>query len=71
MAFVTSTDIRGTSFADRVRAFWAERVEAFEKRRLFNRTVSELDALTSAELNDLGLSRANIRSVAYEAVYGK
>ena len=71
MAFVTVTDIRTeNTFAARAVAMFNEARTALAKRRMYNRTVSELDALTGAELSDLGLSRANIRATAYEAVYG-
>lgn len=33
----------------------------------YNRTVSELNALSNRELSDLGLSRADIQRVAREA----
>ena len=35
--------------------------------RRYNRTVSELNALTNRELADLGIMRTDIRSVAREA----
>ncbi|RED12014.1 hypothetical protein POI8812_03113 [Pontivivens insulae] len=71
MAFVTASDIRTENLiAQRVVAFFNDARTAFNKRRMYNRTVSELNALSSNELNDLGLSRAGIRAAAYEAVYG-
>lgn len=37
--------------------------------RLYNRTVSELSSLSGRELADLGLSRSEIKRVAYQAAY--
>jgi len=42
-----------------------------QRRALFRQTVSELNALSSRELDDLGLSRSAIRGAAHEAAYGK
>ncbi len=44
--------------------------ETAKLNRQYRKTVSELSALTSAELADLGLSRSSIRATAYMAVYG-
>lgn len=44
---------------------------AMQRRAIFKQTVAELNALSARELGDLGLSRSNIRSVAFEAAYGK
>jgi uncharacterized protein YjiS (DUF1127 family) len=38
-----------------------------ERQALYNRTVSELDALTDRDLADLGIPRADIRRIAREA----
>lgn len=39
------------------------------RRRIFNETYSELSQLSNRELADLGLARAEIRRVAYQAAY--
>lgn len=44
---------------------------AFAQRRLYSRTIEELQGLTDRELADLGLSRLSIAQVAHEAAYGK
>lgn len=46
---------------------WRTRLE---QRNRFIRTLNELNAMDDAEVNDLGLSRANFRKTAWEAVYG-
>ena len=43
---------------------------AATKYRQYRKTISELSDLTHRELDDLGLSRSSIKSVAMEAVYG-
>ncbi|RUS60083.1 DUF1127 domain-containing protein [Pseudorhodobacter sp. E13] len=45
--------------------------EALHRRRVYNQTVSELRALSTRELNDLGISRSMITRIALEAAYGK
>lgn len=42
----------------------AERIAA---RRIFRTTLTELQALSNRELADLGMNRANLRSIAWEA----
>ena len=42
-------------------------IGSFRKWRNYHRTVSELNALSNRELNDLGLHRGDIRSVARNA----
>ena len=39
--------------------------------RLYRQTFLELDSLNDHELADLGLSRLQVRDVAYESVYGR
>jgi uncharacterized protein YjiS (DUF1127 family) len=38
--------------------------------RVYQRTVSELDAMSDRDLADLGVSRLSIRDIAREAAYG-
>ncbi len=44
---------------------------ALEKRRIYRQTVRELSALSTRELNDLGINRSMISRIAMEAAYGK
>jgi len=37
---------------------------SLKRRKIYNATVKELSRLTDAELNDIGLNRGDIRSVA-------
>lgn len=42
----------------------------FSMWRNYRRTLQELSGLSSRELDDLGLSRYTLESVAYETIYG-
>jgi uncharacterized protein YjiS (DUF1127 family) len=44
---------------------------ALRRRRVYNKTYRELSALTSRELEDLGIARSMIRRLAMDAAYGK
>jgi uncharacterized protein YjiS (DUF1127 family) len=71
MAYVNTTgraEGRGalTTLAGAVHALQAR----MARRALYRRTLAELSALGNRELNDMGLSRASLRAVAHEAVYG-
>jgi uncharacterized protein YjiS (DUF1127 family) len=46
-------------------------VDAFARRRVYNRTYAELNALSTRELDDLGISRSMISRLAYEAAFQK
>lgn len=45
-------------------------VQDIKNYRMYRKTVSELQKLTSRELDDLGLNRSSIKASAIEAVYG-
>lgn len=44
---------------------------AYRKQVDYQRTLTELNAMSDAEAQDLGLSRADFRRIASEAVYGR
>jgi uncharacterized protein YjiS (DUF1127 family) len=46
---------------------WARIVEVYARRRVYARTYAELSALTTRELDDLGISRSMISRLAQEA----
>lgn len=58
-----------------VRRSWLPSVEGLADRwrryRLFRRTYAELDALSTRDLDDLGISRSMITRLAHEAAYGR
>ena len=50
---------------------FAERLAAsYLQWRLYHRTLSELRAIDTRELNDLGLDQYRLKETAWEAVYG-
>ncbi|WP_255449548.1 DUF1127 domain-containing protein [Shimia ponticola] len=55
----------------RVQALFADAKDAWARYALYRTTLNELQALSNRELADLGLSRANLGSIAYETAYGK
>lgn len=50
--------------------FFADLGARYARYRTYRTTVAELDQLSDRELRDLGISKANIRSIAYQAAYG-
>jgi uncharacterized protein YjiS (DUF1127 family) len=81
MPTTTRTGIQMTTFhislpthaplLQRMSGLRAELADKLAKRKLYNSTLRELDALSDRDLNDLGLSRSVIKSIAFEAAYGR
>ncbi len=69
MAFVS--DIRGfeTTLISRMTSSARSLSAAYEARRMYVKTVRELQELDDRTLADLGLSRGEIQVAAYQAVY--
>lgn len=65
--------VRGadTGLAERIHAFFVGLREARQRYRVYRETVRELNMLSDRDLNDLGLHRSTIDSIAIEAAYGK
>ncbi len=55
----------------RANGLMARIVEAVAARKVYRTTLTELQALDNRDLTDLGISRSMIKSIAYEAAYGK
>ncbi|SES14772.1 protein of unknown function [Tranquillimonas rosea] len=45
--------------------------ERWTRWRLYRRTLTELQSLTTRELADLGIGRSQVRGIALEAAYGR
>jgi uncharacterized protein YjiS (DUF1127 family) len=58
------------SISARVGEIFAQAIEAYRAKNDFRRTYNELSKLSARELDDLGISRSEIRSVAMESTYG-
>lgn len=63
-------NVRNEAATGRIAKFVANLRDHMARRSVFRQTLRELDGLSDRDLSDLGLSRANIRSVAYEAAWG-
>ena len=66
MAYVSVSNI---SVMDRVRAAFAEFNDRAARAKIYRTTVTELNNLSGRELADLGIHRAEIKRIAYEAAY--
>ena len=71
MAYVNTNRIAGKGLLDRLVVLKDGVVTAVQQRRVYAHTVAELNALTDRELSDLGIARASISEIAYEAAYGR
>jgi uncharacterized protein YjiS (DUF1127 family) len=71
MAYANSTSIARKGFIDRLVALKDTITTAINQRRVYERTVAELNSLTDRELADLGISRLSITDLAREAAFGK
>jgi uncharacterized protein YjiS (DUF1127 family) len=69
MAYVNSSRTAPVSFSDRFAAVVKVVKASVERRRLYNQTMYELQALSDRDLSDLGMNRSNIADVAYAAAY--
>ncbi len=70
MTYVNSVNTIEIDFADRISSAFQGMFSNIAKARLARRTVRELSALSSRELEDLGLNRSMIKSVARQTAYG-
>lgn len=71
MAYAHTNTIARKGLFDRLVALKDSAATALQNRRVYARTVAELNALTDRELADLGISRLGITEIAREAAYGK
>jgi len=71
MDYVNSTRAASSSFSDRFFSVTKYVQSALQRRRMFNQTARELNALTDRELADLGIHRADIRQIATQAACGQ
>ena len=42
----------------------------YSKHAAYRRTLHELEAMSDADMRDLNMARADVRRIAYQAVYG-
>lgn len=67
MAYASENRAAGFNFAARFEAVLEDMKASRAKRKVYRKTVEELNSLSNAELADIGLSRSMIRSVARDA----
>ena len=67
MAYVTDIRISGVTLGDRFAALRETLATRRAERKIYRETYNELASLTDRELNDIGLSRSQIKRVALEA----
>ena len=70
MAHVLSAAHTGHSLNARIRSAVEGVIDSWMKAREFQRTYSELDALSDHELSDIGVRRSDIADIARQHVYG-
>lgn len=71
MALAQNITTLDAGIVARFAAVFSSLSDALQRRRVYRQTLRELNALTSRELNDLGMHRSMITRVAIEAAYGK
>ncbi len=70
MAFVNTTRFTQISFLSRVLAMTSGITAALRQRQVYLSTLHELNSLSDRDLADLGIHRACLGDIAYEAAYG-
>ncbi|MFP7571236.1 DUF1127 domain-containing protein [Marivita sp. S2033] len=63
------TEVASNGFMDRLTALVANIREKAARRKMYRTTLRELSALSTRELDDLGLNRSMLTRVAYQAAY--
>lgn len=71
MAYVNTTPLARKGILDRISVLKDSILTAIRQRRVYERTVAELNNLSDRELMDLGISRFSIPELAREAATGK
>ena len=69
MAIMETTRGRTSDFGDWLRSAWSEFREDLERRRVYNETYAQLNALSDRDLSDIGVSRLQIGDIARDAVH--
>ena len=67
MAYLNTTSATGNRFAAVAASLFETMVTRYKQRRLYRETFDGLSALNNRELEDLGLSRGDLRRVARES----
>ncbi len=71
MADLNATRIAPLGLGDRIVSALVSIKEAARRRAVYRQTLRELNALSTRDLNDLGIHKSMIGRIAREAAYGK
>lgn len=69
MAYANDIRTAGTAKAGTA-GFFSKLAERAARYRVYRDTLAELNGLSDRDLADLGMSRIQVKAVAYEAAYG-
>lgn len=69
MAFVTDIRMGGTSIFSRLASLRDDVANRYAKYRTYRNTLNELRALSTRELDDLGLNAERLEQIAFESAY--
>ncbi|MEM8789506.1 MAG: DUF1127 domain-containing protein [Pseudomonadota bacterium] len=70
MAHIALSNAPVSGSGAQVRGLFARLTQAIADHRMVGRTYRELDALSTRELDDLGITRGDIARIARESVAG-
>ena len=70
MAYAVQNKGASLSVVARLGEILGQAAEAYGAWRIYRRTFNELSGLSMRELDDLGISRSEIRRIALESAYG-
>ncbi len=70
MAYLSTAHATAPSFLGRVSEIKKGLAQGFQNWRAYRRTLNELAALSTNELQDLGLDAQDLKTIAMNATYG-
>jgi len=71
MAYAVQNKGAALSITARLGEVFGQATEAYRAWSMYRRTYNELSSLSARELDDLGINRSTIRSIALESAYGR
>lgn len=70
MTVIAASTTRPVGLRQKLNAYLADRRDMAARRAVYRTTVRELNSLTTRELDDLGIPRGDIHTLAHEAAFG-
>ncbi len=70
MATIAHTAVSSGRIADCIQSQVKALIETWKRYRLYRATLTELESLAPRELDDIGVSPAQIRSIAHNSAFG-